>query len=532
MGATNCRETPRQRMISMMYLVYTALLALNVSVQILNAFVTVGDSMEVTNRLLASKIDNSYYAFEKAYNADKDKVGPNWAKAQQVRTETDNILKYIDGIKYELVSKVEKLPGGPTAAKNLLEAKGYDGIQNKDNWDVATNYFIGTSENGTNGKAMELKKHLDAYQARMMELADPGFRPTLQKIQINTNATYKNAAGQKLNWQMYNFYNSITLADLVILNKFKSEIQNVEFDVINDLASAVSANDYKFDNVRARVVPKSTYIMQGESYEADVFVAAYDSHTQLRAEVSGGSMTNSDSGAIKLKFAANRLGPQKYSGVVYVKKAGGETPYPFSGEYFVAAPAVTISPTNMNVFYIGVENPVSISSPGVSADQLVPTITGGGGTIRKVAPGKFIVNVKSQQKVNITVAANVNGKMMKQGGMEFRVKPIPKPKAVVGAQDGGSVSKELLLAQGGLRAVMEGFDFPVRYNVVSFEMTFNTGGDGMAPMQATNGRFTSDMRAQIGRLRRGNKVYIDKIRVKGPDGEKSVQNASMIFRIQ
>src|SRR5574344_2958490 len=102
MGATNCRETPPQRMISMMYLVYTALLALNVSVQILNAFVTVGDSMEVTNRLLASKIDNSYYAFEKAYNADKDKVDPNWAKAQQVRQETDNILKYIDGIKYEL----------------------------------------------------------------------------------------------------------------------------------------------------------------------------------------------------------------------------------------------------------------------------------------------------------------------------------------------------------------------------------------------------------------------------------------------
>ena len=532
MGATNCPETPRQRMISMMYLVYTALLALNVSVEILQAFVTVGDSMEITNKLFSSKIENSYYNFEKAYLANPEKVGANWEKAKQVRKETKDIIFYIDDMKYDVVSQVEGLKGGKEEAKKLLMTKGFDGIESKDNYVKPTQYFIGGTEDGSNAKAMELRKKIETYQAKMLTLADPGYVSKLKSIQINTTSYHKNSSGDKLNWQMYNFFHTITLADLVILNKLKSEIQNAEFDVVNNLLTAVSANDYKFDNVRAKVVPKSTYVMQGDSYEADVFVAAYDSKTQLRADVRGGNMV-SDSGVIKLKFGAGAVGLQKYQGTVYVKGEKGEEPYPFSGEYFVAAPAVTISPTNMNVFYIGVDNPVSISSPGASSEQIVPTITGGGGaTIKKVSAGNYIVNVKTQQEVLISVSANMNGKVMKQGSMKFRVKQIPKPKAMVGSADGGRIAKEILLAQGKLKVTMEGFDFPVTYNVTEYQMTFNTGGDGQAPLIGKGPNFTPEMKAQIQRLRRGNKVYIEYIRAKGPDGEKSVQNPQMIFVIQ
>ena len=109
MGATNCPETPRQRMISMMYLVYTAMLALNVSADIINAFVTVGDSVEVTNKLMAGKAESTYIAFENAYNGNPGKVGGNWAKAQEVREKTKKMLEYIDNIKYELHVAVDGL---------------------------------------------------------------------------------------------------------------------------------------------------------------------------------------------------------------------------------------------------------------------------------------------------------------------------------------------------------------------------------------------------------------------------------------
>ena len=171
MGATNCPETPRQRMISMMYLVYTAMLALNVSAEILQAFVTVGDSMEVTNKLLMGKAESAYTIFENSYRQDPGKVGDNWAKAQEVRKKTKEIIEYIDNMKYELFVVVEGTPGGVAEAKKLLKEKGFDAVQKKDEYSSPTNYFLAGSEDGSKGKAIELRNKIDKYQKEMLQYA-------------------------------------------------------------------------------------------------------------------------------------------------------------------------------------------------------------------------------------------------------------------------------------------------------------------------------------------------------------------------
>lgn len=531
MGATNCPETPRQRMISMMYLVYTAMLALNVSAEILQAFVTVGDSMEVTNKLLLGKAESTYIMFENSYKQDPGKVGENWAKAQEVRAKTKEIINYIDNIKYELFVAVEGTPGGVKEAKKLLDAKGFDAVVKKDEYSTPTNYFLEGSEDGSKGKAIELRKKIETYQKDMLTYASGSFKNTLKNMQIKTEDSFKNAAGQTLNWQMYNFFHTITLADMVLLNKFKSEIQNAELDLVNHLYSAVSADDFKFNTVIAKVIPKSTYIIQGGQYEAEVFVAAYDSRSELTGEVRGQQYVG-DSGMLKLKFGAGAIGPQKYNGTLYVKKESGAVPYDFQGEYFVAAPSATISPTKMNVLYIGVENPISVSVPGANSKDVNVSATGAGISLRKIKDGEYVATVKSQGKASINVTANMGGKNMNMGTMDFRCKVIPKPTAMVGTYTGGRIPKESLLTQGGLRVSMEGFDFPVTYTVTSFTMAFNTGGDAQAPIQATGSQFTAEMKAKLAKLRRGNKVYIENIRAKGPDGEKAVGNPQMIFTIQ
>ncbi len=531
MGATNCPETPRQRMISMMYLVYTAMLALNVSAEILQAFVTVGDSMEVTNNLLAGKAESTYITFENSYRQDPGKVGENWAKAQEVKEKTKAIVDYIDNMKYELFVVVEGTPGGVPEAKKLLKEKGFDAVVKKDEYSSPTNYFLAGSEDGSKGKAIELRKKIEAYQKDMLTYASGTFKETLKKMQIKTEGTWKNAAGDDLNWQMYNFFHTIALADMVLLNKFKSEIKNAEVDLVNHLYSAVSADDFKFNTVVAKVIPKSTYIIQGGQYEAEVFVAAYDSRSELTGEVRGQQYTG-DSGMLKLKFGAGALGPQKYKGTLFVKKETGAVPYEFESEYFVAAPSATISPTKMNVLYIGVENPISVSVPGANPRDVEVTATGAGIALRKVKDGEFVATVKSPGKASINVSAKMSGKMMNMGTMDFRCKAIPKPVAKVGTYSGGRIPKESLLTQGAIRVAMEGFDFPVTYMVTSFTMSFNTGGDAQAPLQATGSQFTAEMKAKISKLRRGNKVYIENIRAKGPDGEKAVSNPQMIFTIQ
>ncbi len=531
MGATNCPETPRQRMISMMYLVYTAMLALNVSAEILQAFVTVGDSMEVTNKLLLGKAESTYIMFENSYKQDPGKVGENWAKAQEVRAKTKEIINYIDNIKYELFVAVEGTPGGVKEAKKLLDAKGFDAVVKKDEYSTPTNYFLEGSEDGSKGKAIELRKKIETYQKDMLTYASGSFKNALKNMQIKTEGSFKNASGQTLNWQMYNFFHTITLADMVLLNKFKSEIQNAELDLVNHLYSAVSADDFKFNTVIAKVIPKSTYIIQGGQYEAEVFVAAYDSRSELTGEVRGQQYVG-DSGMLKLKFGAGAIGPQKYNGTLYVKKESGAVPYDFQGEYFVAAPSATISPTKMNVLYIGVENPISVSVPGANSKDVNVSATGAGISLRKIKDGEYVATVKSQGKASINVTANMGGKNMNMGTMDFRCKVIPKPTAMVGTYTGGRIPKESLLTQGGLRVSMEGFDFPVTYTVTSFTMAFNTGGDAQAPIQATGSQFTAEMKAKLAKLRRGNKVYIENIRAKGPDGEKAVGNPQMIFTIQ
>lgn len=530
MAATNCPETPRQRMITMMYLVYTAMLALNVSAEILQSFITVGDSLEVTNNLLLSKTESAYQMFENAYNNNQGKVGPSWEKAKKVRIATKKLLDYLEEVKYEAISQVD---GKPVAiVKQEIKQAGFNAIEKKDNYDKPTYYFCEGTEDGSKGKAVEMRKKIEAYQQEMYNLCDERFRPQLKKVQIDTKTMHQNAAGQSLNWQMYNFYHTVLAADVVIINKLKSEIENSEYDLVNSLYSSISADDFKFDMVKARVIPKSTYVIQGDSYEADVIVAAYDSRSQLRGDVRGSSMTG-DSGTLKLKFGAGAIGPQKYKGTVYVKRETGEIPYDFEGEYFVAAPSVTISATKMNVFYIGVDNPVSVGAPGVNSKDLSVAITGSNGaTIKPDGKGGYIVNVKTQGKCNITASAKMGTQTRMLGSMEYRIKQIPKPTVMIGNYSGGKISKESLIANRGLRVSMEGFDFPVTYTVTTYKVTFISGGDGEAPMQGRGNAFTPEMVNRMQKLRRGNKVVFEEFRVKGPDGEKAPSNQTMVFTVQ
>jgi len=510
------------------------MLALNVSADIINAFVTVGDSVEVTNKLMAGKAESTYIAFENAYNGNPGKVGDNWAKAKEVREKTKAMLDYIDNIKYELHVAVDGLQGGVAESKKLLNEKGFSAIVKKDNYDIPTNYFLAGTEDGSAGKAIELRKKIEAYQADMLTYAQSeAYKKMLKSMQIVTEGTWKDAQDQEKNWQMYNFYHTIITADMVLLNKFKSEIQNAEMDLVNHLYSQKSADDFKFDQVVARVLPKSTYIIQGGQYEADVIVAAYDSKSELRGEVRGQNMVG-DSGMLKLKFGANALGEQKYKGTIFVKKETGETAYDFEGEYFVAAPSATVSPTKMNVFYVSIDNPVSISVPGANSRDIVATISGAGGTIKKGAKdGEYIVNVtQPNKKCQINVKAKIAGKEMDMGVMEFRTKQIPAPLASFGGHKESKILDRNVIAASAMAVSKGDFDFPVVYKVTSNDIDIYEGGDAQPIIKSNGPSLPPDAVAKIKRLKKGAKVTLKNIRATGPAGEVSVSNSTLEFKVK
>ncbi|MBC8313999.1 MAG: hypothetical protein H8E51_00715, partial [Bacteroidetes bacterium] len=211
----------------MLYLVLTALLALNVSKEILDAFVVVNETMETTNRNFSQKLDVSYSKFKGQFLMNPEKVGPFWEKAQEARNMSADLINYIDSLRIGVVAVTERIAVFQEAG-NLKLADA----ERKDNYDTPTQYFIGQSQDGSTGRAKELKDRIDQYRENMLSLVDPKYRDVIQ-IGLKTSGPYYDAGGNKQNWQMHNFYRTILAATVTILNELKAEVLNAEFDVVN-----------------------------------------------------------------------------------------------------------------------------------------------------------------------------------------------------------------------------------------------------------------------------------------------------------
>jgi gliding motility-associated protein GldM len=531
------KETPRQKMIGMMYLVLTALLALNVSKEILDAFLVVNESMETTNENFTKKLDNTYSKFKIQYQLNPNKVGPYWDKAQQAHVLSDKLARYIDSIKFVVIMRTDKLATYEDAKKlNLRNAK------RKDNYDIPTRYFIGSSTDGSSGESRILKKKIEEYKKQMLELVDPKFRSTI-KLGMDTEGPFYDKDGNRQNWEMHNFYRTILAATVTILNKIKAEVYNAEFDVVNNLFSSIDALNFKFDKIQAKVIPRSSYIFLGEEYQAEILVGAYDTkqNPNVRYILGSDTMTpgsyrnatpiEGSNGLVVLKLGGSSEGLKKFAGIIKVVSPLGDTmTFHFKDEFIVARPAITISPSKMNVFYIGVDNPVDISVPG-GPERITPTISVG--SIRAEGKEWIVSNLTATgpREAIISVNAVFSGKTKNMGSYKFRLKTLPDPIIKIAGKNEGFISKSLLLASPMLIPDMPaGFDFDLRYNVTSFIFSTSTAAGEGSDVKIQGNRLTPEILKTINNARRGQRIWFDDIYVKGPDGSRKI-NASLSLKL-
>lgn len=219
-----------------------------------------------------------------------------------------------------------------------------------------------------------------------------------------------------------------------------------------------------------------------------------------------------------------------------------------------------ISATNMNVVYVGVNNPISIAVAGIDNSKLLVRVVQGNAKIQQVGDGDYILNVKKEDSyetaaidcfdkdgndytkdttyllkasniVEIAASVIIDNKVIDYGTQKFRVKEIPQPKLMLGSYDGGQITKEMIIAQGGIKVIVEGFDFPVKYDIKGFQMCFSSYLKN-APLISKDNKFTPEMISRLKTLKKGDKVYIEGVKVEGPDGENSVLKSQIIFRIK
>jgi gliding motility-associated protein GldM len=219
------------------------------------------------------------------------------------------------------------------------------------------------------------------------------------------------------------------------------------------------------------------------------------------------------------EVTAGATGLQQWSGLIRVKKPDNSyASYPFKAEYMVAAPSAAVSPTKMNVFYIGVDNPVTISAAGVAPSDLQPTFAGGGSMTSAGKPGEYVVRVNSGTEATINVSAKINGASKSMGAFKFRVKRVPDPVAYLGSIKGdGQMTKSELSAASGIFARMDNFDFDLSFKVVSFVMSMSVNGV-FAEKKANGPALSGEMKSLLAGAKPGAKVFFEQITVQGPDG--------------
>ena len=522
MGGT--KETPRQRMIAMMYLVLMALLALNVSKDIINAFVVVNESITSSNENVSQKLQDIYSNFEKNYQVNKIKVKPFWDKAKEARILSNEMVDYAKNVKYEMISLTE---GIPMDSAKVIRARD---LKKKDNYTIPTNYFLGGVNKESAGKANELKEKIIEYRIQMLDLVEPG---NLENVNLGllTDGPYYNADGQEQDWETHFFYNTILAADIPILNKIIADILNAEYDVVNVLHKSIGQGEFKFDKIEAKILPKSDFLFVGEDYTAEIIVAAYDTSQSPEVYFSQGidylpanqyeeaTKLDSKPGTANIILPARSEGIKKYAGFVRAKTSAGMiNDYHFKGEYIVAKPSYTISAKKMNVFYVGVSNPVSISISGIQNEDLIASISCG--TIERSPDNNdWIVNLSPEcTEAVISISAMVNEQRKDLGYKRFRVKQLPDPVATIANKSSGSINRDIMIVAGALSPKMpEDFEFDHSFVISSFTMTLQKGFK-VYHFDSGNAYLTDEMIEQIKRTNKGQNIVFENIIVRDPDG--------------
>jgi len=526
MSTKNCPESTRQKMINMMYLVLTAMLALNVASEVLESFRIIDASLTQTLNNVKKKNEQIYNSFDAAYNENPTKVGEWKGKSDQVREKTQVLITKIKDLKEELVMASggillkEAGPDFNLAVDEpiIVNSKG-DTILIKKEDDLNSPSQIMINKK----KGLDLKNSIEGYReflASFLEQDDPMRENIIKQLDTTDPRINLKEGGQKKTWEILHFENKPLIAIITLLSKMQIDVENAETNIISLFYSKIDAASFKFNKLEARVLPKSNYVLKGDQFESEIYLAAIDTTQNPDVFVGNSSIAMQRNKKFIYTTTASEVGTKTWGGFIkYKSPEGNIVSYPFKGEYQVGAPSVTISPTKMNVLYLGIANPIKVSVPGIASENLSVSVSNGrlekSGEGYLVYPSKLDITGKN---TSISVQATTNGEKRSMGSMVFRVKEVPPPLATVSGKNGGILRKEELLSEQGVFADLKDFDFDLKFKVTQFEITFSGAGGFVKTYKGSGNKFTTEQKEQFGKLSQGSAIIIDNITAKGDDG--------------
>lgn len=510
-------KEPRQLMINLMYLVLTALLALNVSAEVMNAFFALDKGIKNSNDIVDTSNTQVKSAIDEQVKAYGSTVNQNYKSAAEKSIEIVNgFCEYIKAQNDNLVQ-----------AAQGVDPKFSDGrpkdIKNKD---VTTRIFV------KEGKGAEIEAKINETRKALLDLlTDPKDRSEVEKL-ISLGVEEVPPGTKSKNWVEYKFKQMPVAAVIPFFTKLKADAKTSETAILNQIFKRVGGTDIKFDKFLVAISPNNGYVIEGEKFTADIALAAYSSNpgTGVTITANGGGLAVKE-GVAHYETTASGLGKKTLVATASIKN-------PLTGQtetakkefnWEVGRRSVAVSADKMNVFYIGVPNPVSVSAAGVSSNELRVSCSGanmsGSGT-------NYVVNATTPGEATISVSGGGLNQSFK-----FRVKRIPDPFAQLPSNDksynrGGAIGNGTIKAMSSLVAILDGFDFDAKCNIQSFEFTYLAKRQDPVTYPNSGGSFNGNVSGALQKCKPGDMVYFDNVKGRCPGDNAGRELNSIALKIK
>lgn len=497
-------------MINLMYVVLMAMLALNVSTDVLKGLQLVSDSLKRSSDNAEHELKTIYDSFAEQMRKNPSKVKPWFDKAQEIKKKSDELFNFAQQLKFAIAREAD----GANADPNNLA--------HKEDLEAAQQIMLAHG----NGKGKQLYDMINSYRDYIIRLT-PNKR---QVAIISSNLSTEIPRSEKQlgkNWQQYMFETMPAIAATTMLTKLQTDVRQAEREVLHELIANIDIKDIRVNELNAYCLPEATTLFPGDEFRSRIFMAAIDTTQRPEIYINGNKINPNGT----YNFRVGGPGEYSFKGYITMPNAAGEViRREFTQKYNVIAPpsGATVAADMMNVLYAGYSNPVSVSASGISPDKISLTMSGGTLTPNG-GNGHYIARPAAVgQDVTFSVSGVVNGKPQAMGSFTFKVRKLPDPTAFIPYKDdkgvvnhfmgGRTFPKATLLNTEGIGAAIDDGLLNIDFKVISFETTFFDNMGNAIPEKSDGAKFSERQRNMFRRLSAGKRFYINRVKALGPDG--------------
>ncbi|NQY04951.1 MAG: gliding motility protein GldM [Flavobacteriaceae bacterium] len=493
--------SPRQKMINLMYLVLIAMLALNMSKEVLTAFGIMNDKLENNNSAAIALNDGVMSNLQKKADEQPDQFRTILSRAENMTATSKKLYDFLDVTKADLLKKYKKDENGKLPYEIMDKGDKID-----ETW------FQGDKITPVGKKFVNA---VDKYRTDMLAHLGEDNKRIAEEIKsfFNTDKV-KAKDGANKTWLDYNFKGFPIIASIAKMSSMQADIKSIENKILSSLLSGQQDIMLSFNNYEALVIPEKPAFFNGEKFKGKMILARTDESTKPNKVILNGEELSPETfkrGGVVLEFPAGSVGEQKLEGEFVFLENGKEIEVPIKSSYAVIPKpnSATIAADKMNVVYRGVDNPMTISFAGVSDNKVNATAPG----LKRTGNGKYSMKPQKGRTVTIKVTGTLNDGTKVSDGAEFRIKGLPKPVGKARGQDGytkmskSGVQKATVSASFG-----DDFDFNLPLKVKSFKFKV----PGQPTIECSGTKLNSRAKSALGRAKRGSTVTIFDIKCSAP----------------